>query len=166
MYNVSGDEMDALKRFVPEWSKNSTLIPIRGDDGELKYIDFSHANAYDTMIRPITAIINNIQNGDDDRTIVQNIFKGMFEATQETLSPFVSEAIWTQAATDIFVRGGRTRDGRRLYTEQTPLGEKAYITAAHLVESQLPGSITQFKRLGLTVTENPAKYGREYEFGD
>jgi hypothetical protein len=166
LYNVSGDEMDALKRFVPEWSKNSTLVPIRGDDGELKYIDFSHANAYDTMIRPITTIINNIQNGDDDRTIVQNIFKGMFEATQETLSPFVSEAIWTQAATDIFIRGGRTRDGRRLYTEQTPLGEKAYITAAHLVESQLPGSITQFKRLGLSVTENPDKYGREFEFGD
>ena len=166
LYNVSEDEMDALKRFVPSWSKNSTLVPIRGDDGELKYIDFSHANAYDTMIRPITTIINNIQNGDEDRTIIQNIFTGMFKATEETLSPFVSEAIWTQAATDIFLRGGRTRDGRRLYTEQTPLGEKVYITAAHLVESQLPGSIEQFKRIGLSVVENPDKYGREYEFGD
>ena len=29
IYDVSGAEMDALKRFVPEWSKNSTLIPIR-----------------------------------------------------------------------------------------------------------------------------------------
>ena len=166
LYNVSEDEMDALKRFVPSWSKNSTLVPIRGDDGELKYIDFSHANAYDTMIRPITTIINNIQNGDEDRTIIQNIFTGMFKATEETLSPFVSEAIWTQAATDIFLRGGRTRDGRRLYTEQTPLGEKVYITAGHLVESQLPGSIEQFKRIGLSVVENPDKYGREYEFGD
>jgi hypothetical protein len=90
----------------------------------------------------------------------------MFEATQETLSPFVSEAIWTQAATDIFIRGGRTKEGRRLYTEQTPLGEKVYITAAHLVESQLPGSVSQFKRLGLSVTEKPDEYGREYEFGD
>ena len=166
IYNVSGAEMDALKRFVPEWSKNSTLVPIRGDDGELKYIDFSHANAYDTMIRPVTTIINNVKNGDDDRTIIQNIFTGMFEATQETLSPFVSEAIWTQAATDIFIRGGRTKEGRRLYTEQTPLGEKVYITAAHLVESQLPGSVSQFKRLGLSVTEKPDEYGREYEFGD
>ena len=166
LYNVSEDEMDALKRFVPQWSKNSTLVPIRGDDGELKYIDFSHANAYDTMIRPITTIINNVQNDDNDRTVVQNIFTGMFQATQETLSPFVSEAIWTQAATDIFLRGGRTRDGRRLYTEATPLGEKVYITAAHLVESQLPGSIEQFKRIGLSVTENPDKYGREFEFGD
>jgi len=166
IYDVSGAEMDALKRFVPEWSKNSTLIPIRGDDGELKYIDFSHANAYDTMIRPVTAIINNIKNGDDDRSIVQNIFTGMFEATQETLSPFVSEAIWTQAATDIFIRGGRTKEGRRLYTEQTPLGEKVYITAAHLVESQLPGSVPQFQRLGLSLTEKPDEYGREFEFGD
>lgn len=30
----------------------------------------------------------------------------------------------------------------------------------------MPGSITQFKRLGLSVTENPDKYGREFEFGD
>ena len=166
IYDVSGAEMDALKRFVPEWSKNSTLIPIRGEDGELKYIDFSHANAYDTMIRPISAMINNIRQGADEGTVVQSIFRGMFEATEETLSPFVSEAIWTQAATDIFLRGGRTKDGRRLYTEQTPLGERVYITAAHLVESQLPGSVAQFERLGLSITEKPDEYGREFEFGD
>jgi len=166
IYDVSGAEMDALKRFVPEWSKNSTLVPIRGDDGELKYIDFSHANAYDTMIRPITALINNVRRGADEGTVVQGIFRGMFEATEETLSPFVSEAIWTQAATDIFLRGGRTKDGRRLYTEQTPLGQKAYTIAGHLVEAQLPGSIPQFERLGLSVTQKPDEYGREYEFGD
>jgi len=166
LYNVSEDEMNALKRFVPSWSKNSTIIPIRGDDGELKYVDFSHANAYDTMIRPITTIINNVQNGDDERTIAQNIFTGVFKATEETLSPFVSEAIWTQAAADIYFRGGRTKDGRRLYTEQTPLGEKVYITAAHLVESQLPGSIEQFKRIGLSITEDPDDFGREYKVTD
>ena len=52
IYDVTEDEMQALRRFVPDWSKNSTILPIRGDDGKLKYIDFSHANAYDTMIVP------------------------------------------------------------------------------------------------------------------
>ena len=52
MYDVSGMEMEALRRFVPDWSKNSTIVPIKDEQGNFKYVDFSHANAYDTMIRP------------------------------------------------------------------------------------------------------------------
>jgi len=63
LYDVTEDEMQALRRFVPDWSKNSTLVPIRGDDGKLKYVDFSHANAYDAMIRPWTTMFNGIQKG-------------------------------------------------------------------------------------------------------
>jgi hypothetical protein len=167
IYNVSGAEMNALRRFVPDWSKNSTLIPIKDEDGNLKYIDFSHANAYDTMIRPFTAMFNAIRDGSEDEApVMKSVFKGLYEGIGETISPFVSEAIWTQAATDIFLRGGRTKTGQRLYTEQTPFGEKASIIASHLVETQLPGSIGTFKRLGLAATSKPDEYGREYELTD
>ena len=167
IYDVSGAEMDALRRFVPDWSKNSTLIPIRDEDGSLKYIDFSHANAYDTMIRPFMTMKNAIQDGaEDEAPVMQSVFKGLYEGIGETISPFVSEAIWTQAATDIFLRGGRTKTGQRLYTDQTPFGEKASIIASHLVETQLPGSIGTFERLGLAVTSKPDEYGREYELTD
>ncbi len=168
IYNVSGAEMSALRRFVPDWSKNSTLIPIKDEEtGELKYIDFSHANAYDTMIRPFTALFNNIRDGvEDEEPVMQSIFKGLYEGIGETISPFVSEAIWTQAATDIFLRGGRTKTGQRLYTDQTPFGEKASIIAGHLIETQLPGSIGTFERLGLAARGKPDEYGREYELTD
>ena len=53
LYNVTEEEMEAIKRYVPDWSKNSTIVPIRTEDGKLKYIDFSHANAYDTLTRPV-----------------------------------------------------------------------------------------------------------------
>jgi hypothetical protein len=33
LYDVTEDEINALRQFVPEWSKNSTLVPIRDDDG-------------------------------------------------------------------------------------------------------------------------------------
>jgi hypothetical protein len=174
VYNVSGVEMDALRRFVPEWSKNSTIIPVRSDDGELKYVDFSHANAYDTMIRPITTLINNIRDGQiEEEAISKSILQGVFEATKELGQPFISEAIWTEAATDIIVRGGRTKDGRRLYTEQTPNGEKAMAIVGHLVDSQLPGSIEQFKRFDLAIEPIDIiqkgkfdKYGRDYKLSD
>ena len=107
--------MDSLRRFVPEWSKNSTLIPVRGDDGELKYVDFSHANAYDTMIRPVTTLINNIRDGQTEgEAVSKSILQGVFEATKELGQPFISEAIWTEAATDIIVRGCL------LYTSPSP----------------------------------------------
>ena len=174
-YDVSGDEMDALRRFVPEWSKNSTLVPIRDKEtGNLKYVDFSHANAYDTMVRPFVTMMNNVRDGaKDEAPVMESLMRGMFEATKELGSPFISEAIWTQAATDIIVRKGKTPTGQRLYTEQTPVGEKIQKIVGHLVESQLPGSIESFKRLDLAIEPIDIiqkgkfdKYGKTYELGD
>jgi hypothetical protein len=167
IYNVSEDEMDAMRRFVPEWSKNSTLIPIRDTEtDELKYVDFSHANAYDTMIRPINTMINSINQGIDEGEIMKNVALGMYDATKETVSPFISESIWFEGASDIFLRGGRTREGRRLWTDETPWGEKVSITAGHLVKTQMPGSIKTFERLGLAARDEVDEYGRTFELGD
>ena len=61
LYNVSKDEIEALRQFVPDWSRNSTLIPMRDENtGELKYIDFSHSNAYDVIARPFRTLLNEI----------------------------------------------------------------------------------------------------------
>ena len=174
LYDVSGAEMDALRRFVPEWSRNSTLVPIKDrETGELKYIDFSHTNAYDTMIRPINTMINSVNKGVDEGEIMKNVALGMFDATKETFSPFMSESIWFEAASDIILRGGRTREGRRLYTDQTPWGEKVSIVAGHVAKTQVPGSVEAFKRLDLAVEGVDIvqkgkydKYGRTYELGD
>jgi len=126
------------------------------------------------MIRPVMTLINNVRDGQTEgEAVSKSILQGVFEATKELGQPFISEAIWTEAATDIIVRNGRTRDGRRLYTEQTPNGEKAMAIVGHLVDSQLPGSIEQFKRFDLSLEGVDViqkgkfdKYGRQYEFGD
>ena len=39
IYNVADEEIDAMRRYVADWSKNSVLIPFRNDDGKLS-IDF------------------------------------------------------------------------------------------------------------------------------
>ena len=64
--NLSKDELDAMRRYVPEWSKNSVLIPFKDKDGNLEYVDFSHLNAYDTITRPIQTIINAVNEGRGD----------------------------------------------------------------------------------------------------
>ena len=168
IYNVSKDEIDALRRYVPKWSKNSTIVPIRDEKtGKLKYVDFSRTNAYDTLTRPIQTVINAVQEGrEDEDGIMDDFLIGMFEATKEIGSPFISESIWTEASLDILARGGRTRDGKVLYNDQTPIGDKVSTIIAHLVKTQTPGSIESFKRMGLSIKGDVDKYGRGYEFLD
>ena len=167
IYDVTEDEMQALRRFVPDWSKNSTILPIRGDDGKLKYIDFSHANAYDTMIRPINSMIIGVQRGMEEGELGKEVLKSMYEGTKETLSPFFSESIWTNALSDIVIRNGRTREGRRLYTDQTPWGERVNKSILHLAETQFPGSIASFQRLDLAFEPvDIIKKGKFDEYGN
>ena len=165
LYDVTEDEIQALRQFVPEWSKNSTLVPIRGEDGELRYIDFSHSNAYDVIARPYRTLVNNIIAGEqDDRTLLAGFVNGVNEAGAQIMNPFISESIWTEALTDLTVRGGRTAEGRQLYTDQTPAGDKAAIKFLHLGIALAP-SYRQFQRLGQAAFGVPTKRGDELDIG-
>ena len=169
IHDVTDEEMSALRRFVPEWSKNSTLVPIRADDGTLKYIDFSHANAYDTLIRPINTLMLGVQKGIEEQEVFKNTFTALVDATKETASPFVSESIWTQGLMDvapILGRGGRTLEGRRLWTDETPWGDAFYAGLKHLGATVVPGSLPALGRMNNAISETVDEYGRSYEFLD
>ena len=86
----------------------------------------------------------------------------------ELADPFISESIFTEALVDllpILGRDGRTADGKVLYTEQTPLGDKIDIITKHLFKTIQPLSIPQFQRLGTAITGEPSKKtGEFYDF--
>ena len=173
LYDVTEDEIQALRQFVPEWSKNSTLIPIRDEDtGKLKYVDFSHSNAYDLIGRPFRVLANEIMSATKDGdTILKGFINGADEAVTEIAAPFIDESIWTEAAADIDLfpllpgRGGRTRDGRILYTDQTPIGDRMAIKFRHLMEALAP-SYKQYIRIGQAALEKPTKTGQILELDD
>ena len=172
LYDVSQDELEAIKRYVPKWSKNSTLIPLKSEDGKFKYIDFSHMNAYDTLTRPIQTVINKVQAGEQDKDgIMDDFILGLFESTKELGAPFITESIWTEALADLYMRGGETRDGFRVYNEEDSLGNQVYNSLAHLIKSQAPLNYQQLKRLKMSVKpdDDPERFsrgGKEYEFGN
>ena len=101
-----------MRRYVADWAKNSTLVPLRDKEGNLEYIDFSHMNAYDTLTRPIQTVINSVQEGREDKDgIMDDFILGLIESTREIAQPFISESIWTEAFQDIapvLGRVGRT----------------------------------------------------------
>ena len=173
LYNVTEDEMDAIRRYVADWSKNSTIIPIRDKEtGELKYVDFSHMNAYDTVTRPIQTVLNKVAQGDEDYDgIMDDFVKGLFESTKELGMPFISESIWTEAATDILIRGGRTREGFQVWNPEDTPGDKVQKMVGHLVESQAPLNYKQLTRIGLALkpVDSTGRFderGNEYELGN
>jgi hypothetical protein len=175
LYDVTENELQALRRYVPQWSKNSTLVPIRDKEtGDLKYVDFSHANAYDLLYRPIQTVINSVTEGRTDKDgIMDDFFKGLITASSELGKPFVEEAIWTEALTDLFVRGGRTREGNQLFNPEDTDGNKIKAAIGHLVETQAPLSYQQFKRLDLAIEPVDViqkgkydKYGQTFELGN
>jgi hypothetical protein len=173
LYDITDDERDAIRRYVAGWSKNSTILPMKDDDGNFKYIDFSHANAYDTLIRPLQSVINAVADGQSEDGIMDDFLVGMFTAMKEFGEPFISESIWTEAVSDLVMRGGRTRQGYEVYNKEDSGGNKAQKIMAHLVKAQMPFSVDQFKRLdrsikpiNFIVDGKYDKYGQEFEFGD
>ena len=173
IYNVSQEEIDAMRRYVPRWSKNSTLIPTRDKDGNLEYIDFSHMNAYDTVTRPIQTILNAIQEGRVDKDgLMDDFMLGLAESTKELGAPFVSESIWTEALLDVSpIRGGRTADGRGIWNPLDTTGDKIQKALAHLAVTQAPLNYKQLERLGLSLLPKDSagrfdKYGNEFELGN
>ena len=174
LYDVTDEEREAIRRYAAKWSKNSTLLPIKQEDGTFKYIDFSHANAYDTLIRPIQSVINSVAEGSTDQNGMMDDFaRGMFTAMAEFGQPFISESIWTEAVLDIIARGGRTREGFQVYNPEDTQGDKNSKIMAHLVRAQMPFSFNQIKRLDQSIERIDVvtkgkfdEYGQEYEFGD
>tara|TARA_R100000951_G_scaffold24324_1_gene20538 strand:+ start:1394 stop:5263 length:3870 start_codon:yes stop_codon:yes gene_type:complete len=178
LHNVTQDEIDAMRRYVADWSKNSTLIPLRDKDNKLKYIDFSHANAYDTIARPVQTVVNAIQAGEQDKDgIMDDFLKGVITSTKELGEPFISESIWSEALFDLFLRDGKKRGGGRVWNEDATPGTKMSKGIGHLIEAQMPFSAKQLERLGLAF-KNKAEpvgvvtkgkfddYGETYELGN
>jgi hypothetical protein len=173
LYDVTAEERDALKNWVASWSKNSTLVPIRDSEtGKLGYIDFSHANAYDTIVRPIQTILNRVAAGEQDQDgMMDDFMLGVIEATKELGLPFITESIWTEALADLVVRGGRTREGFKVWNKDDNLGNKIQKGIGHLVMAQAPLNWKQMGRIGLSMYPVDSKgrfdnRGREYELGN
>ena len=174
IYDFTDEELAALKRFLPDWSKNSTILPMKDEEGNLKYIDFSHGFAYDTLTRPVQTLLNAVAAGEtDEKPLMDSFLRGLATSAAELGQPFIAESIWTESMLDVLRGGGKTKDGKTLYTDATPAGEKVSAVISHLVRAQAPFSLQQMIRLGFAATGQPSRTvgpytgsGQTYELTD
>ena len=158
-YGITRDELAAMRRFLPEWSRESTIIPNKDKEGNLYYTDFSHGFAYDTVVNPIQSVVANVEAG-KEQPLIQGMIRGTTKALGRFLDPFISESIWVQALNDLYSRGGRTDTGSEVWNPRDPEGDKMAKGIKHLVEALAPLSLPQISR-----TIKAGIYGEDPETG-
>jgi hypothetical protein len=167
--DVTDEELNALRRVgVPEWSKNSTLLPTgRDEKGYLKYKDFSYSNAYDALIRPFNSVLNAITDGNtDNKSLANSLGEGVIEGTKELLKPYATESIFTEALLDSVIRNGIGRDGKKVWNSEDETMVKIGKAMLHIGETFKPGFIEQSKRLSGAATGKTDRYGNLYNLSD
>lgn len=172
---VSSDKMEAFQRSVaPSYQKNSTLIPLTESDenGNFKYFNFSYTNPYDSMVRPVNAVLNAYGNGTlTNQNASQIVYNALINdaltdtpgAFTEFLSPFISESIGAGAIADLTIRGGKTKEGRTIYYEQDNAMERIDASLGHLLSQLEPGASRSARRVWKGVTETFTDYGTTYD---
>jgi len=170
---MTNDDMRALRTFVPSWSTNGLLMPLERDEetGKVKYVDLSYIFPYDTLVRPANTILNEATKG---QMTGESLNKYLLDAGAtsffELSKPFISESIFFEAFADIVARNGRSRDGRQVFRPGDSTGEKVYKGGMHVLETFMPGSVNQVKRLfqagALGNQKIPDKYGQTYDLLD
>ena len=172
---VTSDKMEAFQRSVaPSYQKNSTLVPLTESDdkGNFKYFNFSYTNPYDSMIRPINAVLNAFGNGSlTNQNVSQIVYNALiYDSLTETpgaftefFDPFISESIGAGAIADLTIRNGKTKEGRTIYYEQDNAMEVIDASLGHLLAQLEPGASRSARRVWKGVTETFTDYGTTYD---
>jgi hypothetical protein len=166
LYGITNDMVAAIRRFLPDYSKDSTIWAYRDDDGEIIYIDASGALVYDTLANPVQAIIANVEQGrvfDNEAPLMEYLGKGIINATSRLVRPFVDESIYLNMMNNLLVRGGLTKEGYRLWNPNDSTPNKILAAAKYAFNEVAPLSKKQFGRLIDAYFDQPGPRGEKYE---
>jgi hypothetical protein len=156
---VDEDKMEAFQRsFAAQYQKNSTLIPVSAPDenGNFKYYNFSYTNPYDSLVRPVNAILNAFADGSLNKDSVDKIVMnalfgntatGRTGAVGEFFAPFTDESIGTERAFDIVFRDGVKREGGKVFYPQDDINTKISKGIQHIAGGVVPGAVKSAQRI-------------------
>ena len=169
IFGTTNAQEEALDRWVAPYEVgDKKLISYEEDENGKKtyyYQNWSANNAYDYLETPFRSMLRKVQEGiETEEQLSKGLVKGISDAFSKSIEPFVSESIAPEAIIDIFIRGGETREGKKLYTEQTPLEDKLRIITKHIIDTQIPLSKSQMTRLFYAYQGLPEpKSGQQYD---
>ena len=150
---LDGEDDEALRRFLPSWSKFSNLAFLPADEGEASYVDLGYLNPYQYMHQPVVDFLA----GDATDSVWEAI-----KAVARPLRPFTNSEILTRRAYEAWYNQS-TETGQPVVNPELPADERAWGKAMHVVEAFEPGLTQQawdvgtaFGEEGLGTDRNPA----------
>ena len=159
----------AVREFLPSFSEDSTLFVYKDENGDIKYIDASGAMVYDTVINPVQSVIAGVDRErvfDEDAPLTKGVLQGLGSGLSRFVRPFIDESIYLNVFNNLLVRKGKTADGRSLWNEDAPWGEKVYAAAKYAITEVAPLSYKQMQRLGIAMQDKPGPRGEKFEVSD
>jgi hypothetical protein len=158
MAGISGEDEEDLRRFLPDWQKNSQLILFRKENGEIDFVDISFLDPYEYFKKPLVAFTRSLRNADNADEI---LLKGTMDMVRQALDPFTSEQIFAGAIMDVM----RNRDaaGRQVYNPQDT-GANIGLSVARKIfyDPFIPGTVNSAERIGKAAFGIESETGRAY----
>ena len=148
LYGVTSATVAAVREFLPDFSADSTIFAYKDEKGDIKYIDASGAMVYDTIINPVQSVIAGVDRErvfDPDAPLTKGVLEGLSRGISRFARPFIDESIYFNTINNLFVRKGVTADGRKLWNDDAPWGDKVYEAAKYALTEVAPLSYKQVK---------------------
>ena len=155
------------------WSKVNPRLWFHDEEtGKTYSADTKYLDAYNTMKEPLlTAMAKYSEGRLDEEGVVKAGWDATVEAAKNLLTPFVSSAIFTKTATDVWAAAndpeGRTPDGKSMFPRGSSLMERVANSGYHILDSLTPGTLDSVDRLIGAYDEevNPYSGDTRYDVG-
>lgn len=153
-YGVTDEEDEAIRRYLPPWSKNSILLSQSAvKNGEYSYIDLGYSDPHTYIKAPVMAMLK----GDD-------LLESGIEAIGEFFEPFLGEELLAARLLDI--SRNKKESGAEVYNEQATTGDKMADITQHIAEALEPGTSSSFRRIWKGIHGEVNEYGKKYNASD
>jgi len=168
IFGTTDQQEQALERWVAPYEVGDKKFISYDEDKNGKrtyyYQNWSNNNAYDYLEQPFRTLLRSVQEGiETEDQLMTGFVNGISNAFSKSIEPFVSESIAPEALIDIIIRGGVTKEGKKLYTDSTPIEDKARIALEHIVDTQIPFSKSQLSRIYYAAQGLPDPKGNIYD---
>ena len=166
LYGITDPMISAIRRFLPDYAKDSSIWAYRDENGDILYINASGALVYDTLANPVQAIIANVEQGKEfgnQDKLLPYLGKGIISAASRLVRPFVEESIYLNVVNNLLVRDGLTKEGYRLWNTEDDDIDKILVALKYAFNEVAPLSKKQFERLADAYFDQPGPRGEKYE---
>lgn len=127
------EEKKDVRKFLPPWSKNSSVVLFESDPGKLNYLDITANDPHAIFSKLVNAAVRE-----------EDVVSKFTEASLELLKPFVGKDLLFAAGTEIF--NNEKSSGSPLYKDGDSTADKLAAVSNRIYELFEPGTFTSIRR--------------------